>query len=141
MKKSRREFFEVFRRVPEQKEPTTWWRKNTAAAPAGEPAAAVPAGVKPPAARGTARAVEQGGADPQPRVAGGHRRRDGAGAGRRLCLGPLARPFGPGETRGERGQQRFGPPADAAKTPALAIAAPDTPPLPYYTLRLMMLEH
>ncbi len=28
-------------------------------------------------------------------------------------------------------------PADAAKTPALAIAAQDTPPLPYYTLRLM----
>ena len=54
MKKGRREFFEVFRRVPEEKEPTTWWRKNAQAASADEPAAASPAGVKPLSRRETA---------------------------------------------------------------------------------------
>jgi hypothetical protein len=38
MRKGRREFFEVFRRVPEQKEPTTWWRKNARSGPAIPPA-------------------------------------------------------------------------------------------------------
>jgi hypothetical protein len=136
MKKRRREFFEVFRRVPEQKEPTTWWRKNPEAASGDAPAAALPAGAKPLSRRETAA--------PSNKVV--------LTLSRELLVViavaevlALAGAFVWGHSLSSSGQAMVASvassdsaqPADTAKTPVLAIAAPSTPALPYYTLRLM----
>ncbi|MGD0999359.1 MAG: hypothetical protein ABSA67_01555 [Candidatus Brocadiia bacterium] len=139
MKRRRREFFEVFRRVPEQKEPTTWWRKNPEAASADAPAAAVPAGVKPLSGRETAA--------PSNKVVLTLSRELLVVMAVAVVLA-LAGAFVWGHSLGRSGPASAASmasvassdsiqPPDTAKTPALAIPASNAPALPYYTLRLM----
>jgi len=133
MKKSRREFFEVFRRVPEEKEPTTWWRKNADAAPADEPAAAGPAAVKPLSRRETA--------TPSNKVVLTLSREllvVIAVATALALVGAFVWGDSVGSSRSARVAIGPGRPSDAAKTPPLAIPTPSQPALPYFTLRLKL---
>jgi hypothetical protein len=133
MKKNRREFFEVFRRVPEEKEPTTWWRKNAEAASADEPAAASPAAAKPLSRRETAA--------PSNKVVLTLSRELLVVIAVATALA-LVGAFVWGHALGSSSPARVtigsSEPSDTVKTPALAIATPNQPALPYYTLCLMM---
>jgi hypothetical protein len=133
MKKARREFFEVFRRVPEEKAPTTWWRKNAPAASAGQPAAATPPGVKPLARRETA--------TPSDKVV--------LTVSRELLvviavatvlalIGAFVWGHSLGSSSAARVAIRSSLPPDVTKTETLSVSTPSAPALPYYTLRLKM---
>ncbi len=133
MKKGRREFFEVFRRVPEEKEPTTWWRKNAQPASAEEPAAAIAAGVKAPSRRETAM--------PSNRVVLTVSRELLVVLAVALVLalvGAFVWGYSVRSQDPARVATGVNTPSDTAKTPALAIPASNAPALPYYTLQLRM---
>jgi hypothetical protein len=133
MKKNRREFFEVFRRVPEEKEPTTWWRKNAEASSADEPAAAVPIGVKPLSRREPA--------TPSNKVVLTLSRELLVVLGVALVMA-LVGAFVWGHYRGSANPASVAigssQPSDAVKAAPLVISTPSLPALPYYTLRLTM---
>ena len=131
MKKGRREFFEVFRRVPEEEEPTTWWRKNAETASADEPAAATPAGVKPLSLRETA--------TPSNKVVLTLSREllvVIAVAAALALVGAFVWGHSLRSSDPARVAISLNQPPDMAKTPPLAVPTPSQPALPYYTLRL-----
>jgi len=134
MKKGRREFFEVFRRVPEEKEPTTWWRKNAQPASAEEPAAATAAGVKPLSRRETA-------APPSNKVVLTLSREllvVLAVALVLMLIGAFVWGYSVRSPDPAKVAINSNPPPETAKAPALAIPASSAPALPYYTLQLRM---
>ena len=133
MKKSRREFFEVFRRVPEEKEPTTWWRKNAETAPADAPEAASAAAAKPLTARETA--------TPSNKIVLTLSRELLVVIAVAMVLA-LVGAFVWGHSLGRSSSASVAvassPPSDAAKTPPLVVSTPAPLAPPYYTLCLMM---
>jgi len=138
MKKNRREFFEVFRRVPEQKEPTTWWRKNAPAAAAGEPAAAAPAAATTAGAKALPRRET---ATPSNKVVLTLSREllvVIAVAEVLALVGAFVWGHSIRSSDPERVAVGAAQPAEAEVTPPLSIQAPSAPALPYYTLQLKM---
>jgi hypothetical protein len=133
MKKGQREFFEVFRRVPEPKAPTTWWRKNAQAASADQPVAATAAGVKPLPRRETAASSNK--------VVLTLSRELLVVISVAAVLAVIGA-FVWGHSLGSSSSARVAigssQPLDTAKTPPLSISTPGTPASPYYTLRLKM---
>jgi hypothetical protein len=133
MKKSRREFFEVFRRVPEEKEPTTWWRKNPAATPADEPATANAAAAKPLSRRETPA--------PSNKVVLALSRELLVVLAVALVLALVgAFVWGYSLRRSDSttvATNSIQPP-DATRAQTLAMTTPNQPALPYYTLRMQM---